>query len=93
MQIPPFISLCKYGFWSHERTHPMDKFPLFACILMRIVSLKMKDSVYNMLLNFRNFFLGKNSALYTGKYGINHSLLQANVFVACSYKMNFTNAI
>ena len=21
MQIPPFASLCKYGFWSHERTH------------------------------------------------------------------------
>ena len=21
MQIPPFVSLCKYGFWSHERTH------------------------------------------------------------------------
>ena len=20
MQIPPFVSLCKYGFWSHERT-------------------------------------------------------------------------
>ena len=93
MQIPPFISLCKYGFWSHEQTHSMDKFPLFACILMRNVSLKMKDSVYNMLLNFWNFFLGKNSALYTGKYGINQSHLQANVFVAYNYKMNFTNAI
>ena len=57
---------------------------------MRNVSLKMKDSVYNMLLNIRNFFLGKNSELYTGKYGINH--LQANVFVAYNYKMNFTNA-
>ena len=21
MQIPPFVSLCKYGFWSQERTH------------------------------------------------------------------------
>ena len=21
MQIPPFDSLCKYGFWSHEQTH------------------------------------------------------------------------
>ena len=21
MQIPPFVLLCKYGFWSHERTH------------------------------------------------------------------------
>ena len=21
MQILPFASLCKYGFWSHERTH------------------------------------------------------------------------
>ena len=21
MQIQPFVSLCKYGFWSHERTH------------------------------------------------------------------------
>ena len=21
MQIPPFDSLCKYGFWSHERMH------------------------------------------------------------------------
>ena len=21
MQIPPFVSLCKHGFWSHERTH------------------------------------------------------------------------
>ena len=21
MQIPPFVSLCKYGFWSHEQTH------------------------------------------------------------------------
>ena len=21
MQISPFVSLCKYGFWSHERTH------------------------------------------------------------------------
>ena len=22
-QIPPFVSLCKYGFWSHERTHSL----------------------------------------------------------------------
>ena len=71
----------------------MDKFPLFACILMRNVSLKTKDSVYNMLPNFRSLFLGKNSALYTGKYGINQSLLQANVFVAYNYKMNSTNVI
>ena len=21
MQIPPFVSLCKYGIWSHEQTH------------------------------------------------------------------------
>ena len=25
MQIPPFLSLCKYGFWSHEQTHSTDK--------------------------------------------------------------------
>ena len=24
MQIPPFVSLCKYGFWSHERTHSIN---------------------------------------------------------------------
>ena len=24
MQIPPFVSLCKYGFWSHERTHSIS---------------------------------------------------------------------
>ena len=24
MQIPPFVSLCKYGFWSHERTHSIE---------------------------------------------------------------------
>ena len=21
MQIPPYVSLCKHGFWSHDRTH------------------------------------------------------------------------
>ena len=25
MQIPPFVSLCKYGFWSHERTHSITR--------------------------------------------------------------------
>ena len=24
MQIPPFVSLCKYGLWSHERTHSIE---------------------------------------------------------------------
>ena len=24
MQIPPFVWLCKYGFWSHERTHTIS---------------------------------------------------------------------
>ena len=23
MQIPPFVSLCKHGFWSHEGTHSL----------------------------------------------------------------------
>ena len=25
MQIPPFVSPCKYGFWSHERTHSIER--------------------------------------------------------------------
>ena len=25
MQFPPFVLLCKYGFWSHERTHSIGK--------------------------------------------------------------------
>ena len=24
MQSPPFVSLCIYGFWSHERTHSIE---------------------------------------------------------------------
>ena len=25
MQIHPFVSLCKYGFWSHEQTHSIQR--------------------------------------------------------------------
>ena len=25
MQIPPLISLCKYGFWSHDRRHSLTE--------------------------------------------------------------------
>ena len=28
MQIPPFVSLCKYGFLSHERTHSIGEMSL-----------------------------------------------------------------
>ena len=30
MQIPPYVSLCKHGFWSHDRTHSIVRliFPI-----------------------------------------------------------------
>jgi len=46
-----------------------------------------------ILCKFLLLFHYANMALYTGKCGINQSLLQANLFVAYNYKMNFTNAI
>lgn len=51
----------------------MDKFSVLACMLMREASLKTKDSVYSMHLNF--FFWGggfwrKKGTLYTGHCGI-----------------------
>ena len=37
----------------------MDKFSVLACMLMREASLKTKDSVYSMHLNFWGGFLEK----------------------------------
>ena len=40
MQIPPFVSFCKYGFWSHERT--LYRLPIFLFLKKKMVKLNMR---------------------------------------------------
>ena len=48
-----------FNFSIESKSSCMDKFCVFVYMLMRDMSLKTKDSVYNTHLNFRSFFSAK----------------------------------
>ena len=47
---PPFVSLCKYDFWSHERTHSVCK-ELLAGHVVRSRPMKRKAKIHRMILD------------------------------------------
>lgn len=69
----------------------MDKFSVLACMLMREVSLKTKDSVYSMHLNFRGVFWRKKCTLYTGYCGIKMILVDSANYIRNYLKFQTVN--
>ena len=50
MQITPFVSLCKYGFWLHERTHS----------IVVVIFVFMVMSKFSVNYNDKSGLLGEN---------------------------------
>ena len=105
MQIPPFVLLCKYGFWSHERTHSITSVLEKKIVLLWLKLLLTDTSKISLSDNVKliswlpqNDILGHNKTrLFIAHAGINGLLesIYHGIPMICSpfFGDQFSNAL